>query len=62
MLQKVVRLLRDDRGQGMVEYGLIVALVAVLLIVAVIAMRGGLNSVFSRVTNCLNSAAQGKGC
>lgn len=62
MLQKVVRLLRDDRGQGMVEYGLIVALVAVLLIVAVIAMRGGLDSVFGRVTECLNSAAQGDGC
>ena len=62
MLRRAMNLLRNDHGQGMVEYGLIVALVAVLLIVAVIALRGGLNSVFSRVTNCLNSAAQGQGC
>jgi len=61
-MRQCLAALRDDRGQGMVEYGLIVALVAVLLIGAVLALRGGLGSVFTRVTDCMNSAAQGQGC
>jgi len=62
MRHSAVNLLRNDQGQGMVEYGLIVALVAVLLIGAVIALKGGLNNVFDRVTGCMNAAAQGSGC
>ena len=46
----------------MVEYGLIVALVAVLLIAAIVALKGGLNNVFNKVTGCMNNAAQGQGC
>jgi len=55
-------LLRDQRGQGITEYGLILALIAVLLIAGFVAMRGGLQNVFNRITNCLNRAAQGQGC
>lgn len=62
MLHRFVRLLRDDQGQGFVEYGLILALVAVLLIGAMVALRGGLSNVFGRATDCMNSAAQGQGC
>ena len=62
MVRSAANLLRDDQGQGMVEYGLIVALVAVLLIAAIIGLKGGLNSVFTKVTGCMNSAAQGQGC
>jgi len=55
-------LLRDQRGQGITEYGLILALVAVLLIAGFVAMRGGLQNVFNRITGCLNAASQGQGC
>ncbi len=37
------------KGQGLVEYALIIALIAILLIVALSWVTGGLNSVFSRI-------------
>ena len=61
-MRRLLAALRDDRGQGMVEYGLIVALVAVLLITGILALRSGLGNVFNKVTGCMNNAAQGQGC
>lgn len=58
----VLKLLKDTQGQGMVEYGLIVALVAVLLIAGLLAVRGGLDGVMMRINNCLSNASQGNGC
>lgn len=40
----------DDRGQGMVEYGLIIALIAVVLIGALTLLGGGLGNVFKSIT------------
>ena len=40
------RLFKDEKGQGMVEYGLIIALVAVGAIAALTALRGGLTETF----------------
>ena len=41
------------KGQGMVEYGLIIALVAIVLVVALTALNGGLKSTFSKITGSL---------
>ncbi|HEY8488607.1 MAG TPA: Flp family type IVb pilin [Thermaerobacter sp.] len=49
--------LRDEAGQGMVEYGLIIALIAVVLIAALTALSGGLDTIFDKVTNELKDAA-----
>ncbi len=49
------RLWDEDEGQGMVEYGLIIALVAVVLIGALVALRGGLSSIFGSATTALNN-------
>ena len=40
---------KDDEGATMVEYGLIVALIAVVCIGAVILLGGHLNGVFTNV-------------
>jgi pilus assembly protein Flp/PilA len=48
------RLLMDEEGQGMVEYGLIIGLVAVVLIGVLVAMRGGLANLFGRVEEAVN--------
>lgn len=55
-------LIAADEGQGMVEYGLIVALVAVLLITGLLAVRGGLSGVMTRINDCLTKAQSGQGC
>jgi len=42
--------LKDEAGQGMVEYGLILALVAVAVIVALTALGGGVSNTFNAIT------------
>lgn len=44
---------RAQRGQGMVEYALILVLVAVVVIVALTALGGQISSVFSHITSTL---------
>jgi pilus assembly protein Flp/PilA len=47
--------LHRQKGQGMVEYGLIIALVAIVLVAALTALNGGLKSVFNSITATLNN-------
>lgn len=50
MLKSIVRLHQDERGQGMAEYGLIIALVAVICIAGFMALG-------SRASFKINEAA-----
>jgi len=47
----------EESGQGMVEYGLIIALVAVVLIGALVSMNGGLKNIFEKITETLKDPA-----
>lgn len=49
--------LRNEKGQGMVEYGLILALVAVAVVVVLGTMGTDLNARFTDVANRLKPAA-----
>ena len=54
MLQYLVSLIRsDERGQGLAEYALILALIAVLAIAAVTFLGGQINSILSDVGNTI---------
>lgn len=44
------RLWAEETGQGMAEYGLILALVAVVVIGALVALGGGIGDKFGEVT------------
>lgn len=46
---KIRRIVRNERGQGMVEYGLLTALIAVALIVAVVSMRDEITATFTAI-------------
>ena len=52
-LLRKVRLPRDQRGQGMVEYALILVLVAVVVIVALTTLGNQIKGVFNHVANVL---------
>jgi pilus assembly protein Flp/PilA len=49
----VLPLLRDEDGQGLVEYALIIAVIAIAVIVAMIFLRGQIANIFSTIGNSL---------
>jgi pilus assembly protein Flp/PilA len=50
MLKMISRLVRDEEGQGLAEYALILVLIAVAVIGALSALAGGINGVFETIT------------
>ena len=49
-------IINDESGATAIEYGLIAALIAVMLITALTTLEGSLTGVFGRVTTGLNKA------
>jgi pilus assembly protein Flp/PilA len=52
-LNVIKKLWKDERGQGMAEYGLIIALVAIVVIIALTTMGGKLKTKFDKISNTL---------
>ena len=50
MLQQFMR---DEEGQGLVEYALIIAVIAIAVIVAMIFLRDQIQNIFSNIGNNL---------
>ena len=46
----------DEEGQGLVEYALIIALIAIVLIAALVLVAGGIENVFDRIVEALDAA------
>jgi len=60
MLQHYLRdLVKDEKGQGMVEYGLIIALVAVVVIAALTLMGGNLKGLLNSAAGTVSSTGGG---
>ncbi|MGE5418104.1 MAG: Flp family type IVb pilin [Acidobacteriota bacterium] len=55
MLNILKRLVVEEEGQGMAEYGLILALIAIVVIATITIMGDKLNNVFESVNNALPS-------
>jgi pilus assembly protein Flp/PilA len=53
MLQAFVSRIRDQKGQGMVEYALILVLIAVVVILVLTTLGGQVSSTFSTVSSAL---------
>ena len=58
MLELIRRLVKEEEGQGMVEYGLIIALIAILLIAALGWVTGGLEVVFDTIAKALGGTGK----
>ncbi len=50
---EIQRFFREDDGQGLVEYALIIAVIAIAVIVAMIFLRGQIQNIFSNIGNNL---------
>lgn len=59
MLESLRRFLVEEEGQGMAEYGLILALVAVAVIAALGLLGGKISEIFNNVTNGLSGQQSG---
>ena len=53
MIQAYVPKLKREEGQGLVEYGLIIALVALAVTATLILLGGALDDLFVSVTNAI---------
>ena len=51
------RFLRDEEGVTAIEYGLIAALIAVVIIAGATLVGDGLNTLFENIADCLDPAA-----
>lgn len=56
MLKKAISFLKQDEGQGMVEYGLIIALIAIAVIGAITFLGAEISGIFKDVGNRLDKA------
>ena len=45
---------KDEEGQGMVEYGLIIGLIAIVVIVALVALGPKLRDLFDQVNDIID--------
>jgi pilus assembly protein Flp/PilA len=50
---------KDESGQDMAEYALLLALIALVLVVAITAFRGAIQAKFQEATTELNGAGTG---
>ncbi len=47
MFARFMKMMKDEEGQGLVEYALIIVLVSVALVLALTALTGGISTAFS---------------
>lgn len=57
MMRDMLAFLKDEDGQGMVEYGLIVGLIAIVVIGALTVLGDRINGMFTEAGNALDTGA-----
>ena len=53
IVSRLRALVRDDKGQDLLEYALLVALIALVAVGAVTAAGGSVNAIFTNIANAL---------
>jgi pilus assembly protein Flp/PilA len=52
-MRRFFEMVKSEEGQGLVEYALIIVLVAVVLIAGLVALQGGIETAFTNTTAAL---------
>lgn len=52
--EKLKRVLRSEKGQSLVEYGLIIAFVSIVAFVAVVPLREAIIAKFAEISDIIN--------
>jgi pilus assembly protein Flp/PilA len=53
MLQRFRKMMKDEKGAALAEYGLLLALIAVVCVVALTALGGGVNTTLGSINAAL---------
>lgn len=61
MSKFITRFTKDESGATAIEYGLIAALIAVVLVGALSLIGTGLNTKFTEISDAVNEAGEGGG-
>jgi pilus assembly protein Flp/PilA len=56
MFNHLFAALKDEKGQALAEYGLILALIAVICVTALGVLGGGVNSALTTIANAVTGA------
>lgn len=56
-MNQLMNFLRDEEGASAVEYGLIVGLIAIAIVVTALALGGNLDTLFGRAKDEVGTAA-----
>jgi len=56
ILQLINRFRRDDEGAALVEYGMLVGLIAVICVVAVTTLGTNVSLIFSKIASAIGTA------
>lgn len=62
MIRSIRKHTRTDEGASAVEYGLLVAGIAVVIIAAVFLLGGAIKNVFTKTNGCISSASSASTC
>ena len=57
MLRNIIAFIRDEEGATAVEYGLLAALIAAVIVAAVSALGTTLSDAFTKVSNSISSGS-----
>ncbi len=56
-MKKFMSFLKDEDGQGMVEYAIIIGCIAVAAIIILVAMKDKIKNLFNKTNNALDNVA-----
>lgn len=57
MMNKIKSLLKEEQGQGMTEYGLVLGVIAVGVVGILFALKGNILTLFNKVNNDVANGA-----
>jgi pilus assembly protein Flp/PilA len=61
MIKKMKALLKEEEGQGMTEYGLVLGVIAVAVVAALVLLREQIIDMFDKVVTAVTGADRGDG-
>ena len=58
VIHSIQKFIQDEQGATAIEYGLLVALISLVIVVGAAAVGTNLNTLFSNISDCLAAPAE----